>query len=532
MSREIAPREVAHLFFRHKFKFVTVFLTVVSLGVVAIAVMKPRYRSEALLFVRLGRENVALDPTASFGTGASVVSVPQGREDEINSVVELLNSRMLAEKVVVEFGPDALLGKDGAEDGRAWAASAEGNLAVVSQRLNAWWERLFMPEPANPAEDALELVRKRLSVAAPKRSNIIAISYDGPTPQLAQGVVEKVIDIYLEDHVRLNRTAGSHNFFEEQTNQTRRKLLEAETKMRELKNSTGLASVKDQRYILVERIGRLEDDRLKTAAELATYEAEIAALTDKLDKLPQTRVTQRVSGMPNTAADGMRQQLYALQLKQQELMSTFTDEARQVKEIRRQIEEAQGILAREEYDRTQSTNAADPTFVQLHLSQHTKQTVAMSLRAKTEALDEQLASARTALEKLNGHEMELAQLQRDVDLHEASFRNYSQNLEQARIDQALKLERISNISVAQPATLSMRSVRPTRLVTLGVSLAAALAAAVGLVLVAEYFDRSIRTEEDVERRLAIPALISIPCMDAEQMTLSGTHESHDYALHR
>ena len=538
MSSEINPREVLRMFFRHKGKFIACVFAVFAVAVVGTALMKPRYRSEAMLFVRLGRENVALDPTASIGSG-SVVAVPSMREDEINSVVEILLSRSLAERIVDAFGPAALLGEssgpagtlvkttapdDAAQQSRATQSSLAGASTVVE-----WWQRAFPARPPDPREDAVELVQRRLSVYAPKKSMIIHIGFEGHTPEQSQAVVRKVIELYLEDHVRLNRTPGSHDFFSEQTDESRNRLNAAEKELRDLKNSTGMASVVEQRVILVERIGRLEDSLLTTTAELRTYDAELAAIREKLDRLPETRVTQRVSGLPNVAADGMRQQLYALQLKEQELKSTFTSEARQVKEIRRQIEEARAILASEEYDRTQSTNAADPTYAQLHLTLHAKETVAASLRAKVTAVEGQLSEARTSLAKLNDDEMRLAQLQREVELQEESYRRYAANLELARIDQALKMERISNIGVAQAATYSSQPVRPQRRVNLAIGLAAALASGLMLVLACEYFDRSIRTEQDVEQRLGLAALVSIPCLDAVAPHAQGGSKQHDLA---
>ena len=101
------------------------------------------------------------------------------------------------------------------------------------------------------------------------------MSYDGPTAEVAQSVLSQLIELYLEEHVRLNRTAGSHDFFVEQTRESREQLNALETELRDLKNTTGMASVDDQRKILVDRIGRLEDDNLRTNAELVSLEAEL-----------------------------------------------------------------------------------------------------------------------------------------------------------------------------------------------------------------------------------------------------------------
>src|SRR5207244_8808003 len=93
-----ALREIAPMVLRHKGKMAAFFLVV--MGAVAVyTLLCPRaYRSQAKIFVRLGRENATLDPTATVGQ-APVVAVPQSREHEINSSVEIVNSRILLAKV-------------------------------------------------------------------------------------------------------------------------------------------------------------------------------------------------------------------------------------------------------------------------------------------------------------------------------------------------------------------------------------------------------------------------------------------------
>ena len=106
-------------------------------------------------------------------------------------------------------------------------------------------------------------------VEAAKKSNVIQIAYQGPTPKLCQTVVSKVIDSYLDEHLRLNRTHGSQEFFADQTARLRDELSRKEADLRDLKNTTGLASPVAQREMIVSRIGRLEDEVLHAEAERA-----------------------------------------------------------------------------------------------------------------------------------------------------------------------------------------------------------------------------------------------------------------------
>src|SRR5262245_57577294 len=103
----LAPA-LCHTVFRHKGKMLVVFLLVLGTAA-AITWLSPRsYRSQAKLFLRLGRDNVTLDPTATLGQ-TPVVAIPPNREGEVNSVIDLLKSRALLERVVAKVGPGAIL---------------------------------------------------------------------------------------------------------------------------------------------------------------------------------------------------------------------------------------------------------------------------------------------------------------------------------------------------------------------------------------------------------------------------------------
>jgi len=94
-------------------------------------------------------------------------------------------------------------------------------------------------------------------------------------------------------------------------------------------------------------------------------------------------------------------------------------------------------------------------------------------------------------------------------------------LGEARVDQALQSQRMSNISVAQPASYSAKPVGPRKLVNLLAGLAVGLFGAVGLAMAAEYLDRSFITPEDVEKKLGLPALAAVPRLKRRQLVSNG-----------
>jgi uncharacterized protein involved in exopolysaccharide biosynthesis len=104
MAHQSAIADLSEILFRHKFKIVLIPLFI-GLMTVALIIFFPRtYRSEARLFLQLGRESVAIDPTAT--TGPSTALIQNNRDEEVKSALQVIGSRGIISQVVDRLGPD------------------------------------------------------------------------------------------------------------------------------------------------------------------------------------------------------------------------------------------------------------------------------------------------------------------------------------------------------------------------------------------------------------------------------------------
>jgi polysaccharide biosynthesis protein PslE len=491
-------RDIAAVLLRHKRK-AGLFFVAVMVAVTAYTLFCPRvYRSQAKVFVRLGRENATLDPTATVGQ-APVVAGLQSRENEINTAVEILNSRVLLEKVVDEVGPAAIL---------------DGGQPQPSGRPDT-----LSPQASQERYRAITKLTKRLNIEPVKKSNVVAISYDGPSPEIAQTVVAKLVGYYLDRHIELNRTPGAHQFLAEQTARQRAQLTRAEEQLRDLKNETGLIVPEGQRQILVNRMGRLQDELLQTLGALAATEAEVRLLREKLASLSPTHITARTKGVRNEATDNMRGQLYALQLRELESTLKYPEGHPDLKRVRQQAASAKAILVREDQEREQLTEGPDRVYEETQLALLKEEPVLSSLRAKADTLRAQLEQQRTEFKALNENSLRITRLEREFGLQESHYRRYADNLEQAQIDRALEAERISNISVVQPATYDIEPVQPRPLLNFGLGTLLAVLGSVILALQAEHRQRALKVREDAEKQRRIPVLEAMPGLSSSALAV-------------
>ena len=482
---EISKRDIYRIMFRHKRKCLTLIALVTILTSYYLCFAPRSYLSEGKLFVRLGRENVALDPTATLSQGPTV-AVPHSREDEINSLVDLLTSRALIEKVVDRLGPHTVLGKP------ALSVSRVGSEDTLSDR-----------------EKAVISLEKSLSVSPVKKTNVIRVAYKANSPELAQLLVNELMNGYLVEHVKINRTPKAYEFLQKQTERIRENLTTAEAKLRDLQNQTGLSSLEDQRQLLVRRISSLQEELAETQSELESSIAETRLLRSSLSGIDRLQVTVRSNGLAidNQATEDVRRELYNLQLREQELRAKYTDEHYEVIHIREQIAEPKKLFSK---TTGISPDSHEEQITETPAELIEREPALASLAAKVGSLRSQLEAAERELVLFNNSGMHVAKLQREIELLDANYRKYSTNLEQSRIDDSMEEERISNLSIVQPATLNRKPVSPKRLIVLIAGFCAAFGGAVALALVAESLDHTCKSADDMETLLGIPTLATIP----------------------
>ena len=541
-DKEIKPEETTpqgslrdfyYVLFRYKWRIIIFFLVIMVMTAVAVVLATDIYNSKAKLLVRLGRESVTLDPTATTGT---IIPVHPSRESEMNTELEILRSQQIAEMVVDSIGAEALIYKEHpvAHSSASTMAKIRKPLDILAKRIRQLKARsgnMGSTESSDKRDNAIRMVMNNLQLETQQMSNTINLAYKSQNPQLAQEVLTKVIESYLEKHIAVHQTPGSHQFFKQQSTQLQEKVTQLETELRNLRNQTGITSFDEQQRVILDRISVLESNRNTAEIALAASTATVDALKKTLAEIPDTVVTAVTEGFPNVAADGMRQRLYELQLMEQDLASKYEPESRRVRDIRKRIAAAEVLLNKEKTERTQISKGLNTTYVSLQSALLSEQASMSSLQAQVETLQTKLVSAQEELSTLHDIEVKVKSLAREIEIQEANYRKYAENLEQARIDDALESGKISNISLLQAATLPVIPESSRRMLTLLLGLAVAIFGGIGIAFVSEYADHSIKTPKQAEDKLGLSTLTCIPYVPTfsikRQSRVKGYHEALD-----
>lgn len=512
-------RDLLYVLFGHKRKVIA--FMVLLFGVVALkTLLRPStYRSEARLLLRLGRENVSLDPTATIG---EIANINRSYDWEIRSELEILKSREIVEQVIDDLGADVFRRDSEKAPSGGVAANVRPRRRPLRAIANAWSAIRAQParlmahwgisEPLSERETAIRRIVENTEIEALENTSVIALAYKEKDPRLARDVLDRFIQAFLGKHLAVYHTANSRGFFEQQVAELSAKLNETEKEFQSVKDATGICLLPEQQSSMVSMIGMLDRSMAETEAELAAANARVARIQEILSHVPETLVIEETTGLSDYGADLMRGRLYELLLAEKEIESKYTRDSRQLEMIREQVNEGRSILEKEQSKpaRTEVKKGVNGTWQQMQTALATEQANVAALQSKLQKLRTQAVEAQADLRELNDAEIRTSRLQREITLLADSYSRYFTKLEEARIDQALKSERISSISVLQAATLPVEPLGPSKLQLLGLGLVLAVVGGVGFAFFCEYMDHSLKTPEDIQEKLQLPTLASIP----------------------
>ena len=495
-------RDVVYVLFRHKWTITVFFLVVVASVTVYVFVSPEIFRSESKLLIRLGRENLSADPSVTGPT----MGVAQNRENEVNSELSILTSRFIAEQVVDSTGESAFLEQphDLTTKERIYKM-VRGGMALPGTLL----AQANPDVPLPPRESAVNKVQKGLTVEVEKKTNIINVKYEARSPQAAQNTLERMVKAYMDRHIQVYSAQATPQFFEEQAAKRQEELATREQERDVYRKKFGIATMDKQKESLLQQISATENQRADASAQASSSEARVAGLEDSLKGHSKTHVTSETTGIANEASDKLKSSVTDMRLRETDLAQRYPATHRPLVELRAQIKQAEQMLGKEKDSRTTVTTGIDENYQQLQLQLDTEQAQFKANQARAEALAAEVAKQKEQLAELTSREAELTRIDRDVEVAEKEYRQYREGLQRAKISAAMDIDKVSNVSLVQPATLSAAPVKPQKLRDIALALFLGIFGGVFLAFSLEYIDDTLHTKEDVEKRLGVPVLAVI-----------------------
>jgi len=351
-----------------------------------------------------------------------------------------------------------------------------------------------------------------VAVAIPD-TNIIQLTHFAQTSEDAERNLRLIIDQYLERQAEIQSgSAKLLTFYEQEKERVGSQLQEVEDRLKEWQEKNNTVSIDKQ---INDQLGILSDwERAlgQTEAEIEPAKSRIAFLNSQLSSLPERMVMSREQ-VRNPAAAKLQTDLIAAEVALKDLLLRYTEKDRRVQEKREQITFLKKELAAADKEEVigKEITGLNPIREGLMRELATTQTQLSSLMTKRETLRKQIRDLSATLPALREKQLEVERRSRTVGLHKDAYQLYGKKLEEARIATGLGKEQLGNIAVIE-ASHAMQVIGDFQKRTGLVILAAFVGLALGMAIAFgfEFFNNSLRTQEDAEHYLGLPVLAAIP----------------------
>jgi len=469
-THSVTIRDIVAIGFRRKRTFARSF--VVALVVAsALALLLPlRYRSEMKFYLEKNRQ----DPAVSAGVMQPPLQSKIVGEDEINSEVELLNSRDVLQPV------------------------------VESSRLDERVFSIFHRGQQARTELAIRKLAKKLDIEPAKKSNVVVVTYTSADPELSYKVMSDVQRFYLAKHAAVHHASGELQFFEKQKDKLSKELAEQEALLVSFPEKAGAVSGEIERNALLQQLTDLKGEQQKTTATITETAKTISTLRSQLSYTPARMTTQMRDTDNPQLLQQLKSTLLELELKRNALLQKFQPDYRPVQELEQQIAITRDSIARAEKAPLKDiATDADPTHEWIRLELAKKQSELDGLQGRAAVVAESIRRFEEEARRLNTAAIQQHDLTREAAKIETNYELYSRKAEEARVNDALDRNDILNVSVAEKPTFPLLPTH-SRLMYLAVAFVLASVTGAGTVIASERLDDSFHTCRDVDLYLDVP----------------------------
>jgi succinoglycan biosynthesis transport protein ExoP len=439
-----------------------------------------RYQAHMKIMVRRGRADAVATPRENAPVDLARMAIT---EEDLNSEVELLKDDEILRRVVEA---NKLTGRDWFH----FLRPGEGRAAAI--------------------ERATRRLAGKLRVETVKKTNLIAVSYESADPALAARVLHLLATLYLEKHMEVHRPVGEFQFFEQQTDESKRQLEEANQKLLQFASSHGVVAAAQQRDQALQKLSDVDANYRQAQVERAETERRIQELKQQMATQQERTTTQvRIADNPELLK-ALKSSLLELQLKRTQLLTKFEPNHRLVQELDQQIAQAKGAIATEMLAPLRDeTTDKNPNYEWAKSQLQQAEVQLKGLEAKTAATGTQASAYRSLARQLGEDAFTQDSLLSAERAALDTYLLYVKKREEARVDDALDQRGIVNVAIAeQPVAPALPVWSAWTLLAIGFVVAGASGTTAAFA--ADYLDPAFRTPDEVLACLNAPVLASLP----------------------
>jgi uncharacterized protein involved in exopolysaccharide biosynthesis len=470
-------RPFAETAFRYRGLWLLVAVSVVLASVLYTELMPRQYRSEMDLLIQNNRGDDQITPQRSTDT----VMVNGVTEEQINSEIELLQSRGLADVVV-----------DPQWDSQAPSAKKT-------------------PEQLKAHDKAVEQFAKHLSVEMVRKSNVIHVTYTASDPHTATQTLSRLLSAFLAKQREIAQPPGTSRFFASEAARYKNELDQAQQDLSAYQQQHQIVSLTDTEQAVDRDINDAQTELRATDAQISEASQRIDTQVRQLKSIPSRQATLQRTLPNDYSVERLNTMLAELQNQRTSLLTKFTPGDRLVQEIDKQIADTKAALsnARQMTSQEQSSDV-NPVWQSVTGSIIQNQAERQALKARHGALEKQIGNLRGTLANTEGATVEFSTLRQKVTDLENNYQLYTQKRDEAQMEDAMNENRLLNVAIAQSPTFAMTPFRPKPVIDMALGTLTAMFLASFMVFFTEMGRTTIATPRELDKLSRYPLLATVP----------------------
>ena len=365
----------------------------------------------------------------------------------------------------------------------------------------------------------------------PMGTRIIEIIALADEPDKVSALANSVAQVLIEQttNIRSADTDRAIDFLSNQLELVDNNLRDAEVKLNRFKEQEGILTPTFSRLGSTYGGGRAGSGLV---GKLSSFQSEVAwiqsekeltqvqldsvndLIAEKKNQLTLSKEVDYLSGSVTPQIKQLQNKISGWQVDLMLLQDTLTDKHYKVVELKRKVENAQEQLQKELDDLIQDKSVSlDPISQWQGLVNQ-----AVQLTVKMNGLDHREKLAAKRLEEFKKEnpdfldkEVQLTRLEREARVREKTYMLLTDRYEEMQLMRQVNSQEFRMVDQAHPPTFPVKP-NKVRIITLGVLLG--LIMGTGIAWLLEYMDDSIRRVDDVENRVGLPIVGSVPKIQA------------------
>ena len=372
-----------------------------------------------------------------------------------------------------------------------------------------------LPKEPNPAfnneEYIAKQIQKRISVSSIPNSEIIKIEVEANSPIAAKVIANTIADVLKKRNLQVRReeTINVREIIEEQLETFKGQLDSAEISLKNFKEQSKVTAIEREAEEIFRRITEAEVVYNQTKTNLDATTKRLSFIQSKLAK-ERKDLVPTITDITSPWAQMLKQQLVELEVQYTNLkVQNYSDDHPKMLKLKEQIEQTKNNLKHESLKIAAGENIVDPIS---QIQRYMEESIALEIeihtyRAQERTLQKVINDYRKNLNTLPNKELRLAQLLRKKEVNEKIYMMLLEKREDAKIAEA---EKVGNIRIIDPAKINNVPIKPRKVLNLMIAIILGSTIGIGIALLLESLDDSVKTVEEAEQIIGLNVLGTIP----------------------